>query len=423
VTTPVQGVQSAGAPPANKNAPPPKPYPFPVGVYESGVQDYDNVVALGATATAWASPVQAPLWNLSPTGWLRGAWFDFTYFFSGAGNAAGAFAEDGPFSGIQKITLYDLGGEVVFQLTGYEWYLTNKFGGYFEVGDPRADITFLANPTAGNSELIPLARYLLYLPLEAVARDALGTVQNESKPGWKLEVWFDTATNFVGLGGTPLTGAAATPVCHVRGYMDSYTEPAAAAPNGRPFSQTPPLPGTLQYWKSENVVLPSGSAKFDISNGVGFPIRNIIYYARATADSKRVTLDPDFNATASNWPDPATLLVGNVNYFTRGRSLWISKMSKAFALSAVGTNGKPVAATAGYPPVNTAEGRESAVFPVWFTQDMHLIPGAELRFKYLDTQVNSLIRFTGSFGAASTFFAMVNWLATPSQNRYALIAG
>jgi hypothetical protein len=50
-------------------------------------------------------------------------------------------------------------------------------------------------------------------------------------------------------------------------------------------------------------------------------------------------------------------------------------------------------------------------------------PGDELRFKYLDTQVNTLVRLTGSFGATMTLFAMTNWLATPAQNRYSLIAG
>ena len=71
-----------------------RPYPFPVGVYESTVQDLDNTTVLAATATAWTSPVQAPLWNVSPTGWMRGMWFDFLLFFA-SGNAAGSFAGDG----------------------------------------------------------------------------------------------------------------------------------------------------------------------------------------------------------------------------------------------------------------------------------------------------------------------------------------
>lgn len=378
------------------NVAPPRPYPFPVGVYESGTQDYDFSV------TQVATPVQMPLWNISPTGWLRGLWFDFS--LATTGNAATVVFNPDPsaggFSGVQKVILYDLGGEVVLALAGYEWLVMNKFGGYFEVGDPRADITF--SQTAGvGAGLGGSAHYILYLPFEVVARDGLGVVQNESKPGWKVELWLDSSAQ------TYTTPPTTLGSMRVRGFPDSYTEPAAAAPNGRPFAQTPPLPGSLQYWKSENNVLPSGAAKFDLSNGIGFPLRNVIYYARDAGNSTRATAD-------GNWPDPATLLLGNINYFTRSKNLWLSKMSKAFALSQLGASS---------PAADTAQGRENAVFPVWLTQDMSGHPGDELRFKYIDTQVNSLVRLTGSFGASTTLFAMTNWLATPSKNRYALISG
>lgn len=391
MTQPKQG----NAPAKPGNAPPPRPYPFPVGVYESGTQDYDNSVVQAAT------PTQMPLWNISPTGWLRGLWFDFT--MTTAGNAATVVFNGDPtaggFSGVQKVTLYDLGGEVVIALTGYEWLVVNKFGGYFEVGDPRADITFFQTAGAGGTG--GSFHFILYLPFEVVARDGLGVVQNESKPGWKVEIWMDSSAQ------TYTTPPTALGTMRLRGYPDSYTEPAAAAPNGRPFAQTPPLPGSLQYWKSENQALPAGNIKFDLSNGVGFPIRNIFYYVRDAGNSTRATAD-------ANWPDPATLLLGNVNYFTRSKNLWISKMSKAFALSSVGAT---------VPAVDTAQGRENGVFPVWFTQDMSSHPGDELRFRYLDTQVNSLVRLTGIGGGAFTLFALTNWLATPSKNRYALISG
>jgi hypothetical protein len=275
----------------------------------------------------------------------------------------------------------------------------NKLGGYFEVGDPRADLTF--SQTAGAGGTGGSEHVLLYIPFEAVMRDALGTVQNESKPGWKVEVWLDSSAQTYSTAPTTLGSA------RLRGFPDSYTEPAAMAPNGRAFAQTPPLPGSLQYWKSENVSLPTGTAKYDLTNGIGFPIRNIIYYVRDGGNATRATAD-------ANWPDPATLLFGNINYFTRTKNLWLSKMSKAYGMAAVGAT---------IPAVDTAQGRENGVFPVWFTQDMGGVPGNELRFKYLDTQVNSLVRLTGIFGGATTFFALVNWLATPSKNRYALISG
>lgn len=390
-----QAVQQKGAQAGKTNAPPPRPYPFPVGVYESGTQDYD------ASLVQTAAPQQFPLWNISPTGWMRGLWFDFT--LTTAANAAtvvfNADPTAGGFCGIQKVILYDLGGEVVQSLAGYEWEVMNKFGGYFEVGDPRADITF--SQTAGASGTGGSEHVILYLPLEVVARDGLGVVQNESKPGWKVEVWLDSSAQ------TYTTPPTTLGTMRLRGFVDSYTEPAAAAPDGRPFAQTPPLPGSLQYWKSENQALPAGNAKYDLTNGIGFPIRNIIPYVRDAGNSTRATAD-------ANWPDPMTLLFGNINYFTRSKNLWISKMSRAFALSTLNTTS---------PAVDSAQGRENGVFPVWFTQDMSSHPGDELRFRYLDTQVNSLVRFTGIFGGTVTFFALVNWLATPSKNRYALISG
>lgn len=385
---PQQGAPQKGAPPA-------RPYPFPVGVYDSGTQDYDE------TKTQLATPVQYPVWNISPTGWARGMWFDFA--MTTAANAATVVFNGDPtaggFCGVQKVTLYDLGNEVVVQLTGYEWLVMNKFGGYFEVGDPRADITF--SQTAGAGATGGSFHWIAYLPFEVVARDALGVVQNESKPGWKVELWMDSSAQ------TYTTPPTTLGNLRVRGFVDSYTEPAAMAPNGRPFAQTPPLPGSLQYWKSENDSLPAGSAKYDLTNGVGFPIRNIFYYGRDGSNSTRATAD-------GNWPDPATLMFGNIQYFSRSKNLWISKMSRSFGLSSLGTT---------VPAVDTAQGRENAVFPVWFTQDMTGHPGDELRFRYLDTQVNSLIRFQGSFGAATTLFALSNWIATPSKNRYALISG
>ena len=384
-----------GATTQKGNAAPARPYPFPVGVYESGVQDYD------ITITQTTTPQQFQVWNISPTGWLRGLWFDF--LMTTSGNAATvAFNADptaGGFSGVQKVIVYDLGGEQVVTLSGYEWLIMNKFGGYFEVGDPRASLTFTQTSGAGGTG--GSFHFMLYLPFEVVARDGLGVVQNESKPGWKIELWADSSTQTYSTSPTTLGSF------RVRGFVDSYTEPAGAAPNGRPFAQTPPLPGSLQYWKSENQLQPSGNFKYDLTNGIGFPIRNIIYYARDSGNSTRASAD-------ANWPDPATLLIGNVNYFTRSKNLWIEKMGRAYALAGVNTT---------FPGVDSAQGRENAVFPVWLTQDMSSHPGDELRFKYIDTQVNSLIRLQGVNGGALTLYAMVNWIATPSKNRYALISG
>jgi hypothetical protein len=395
VTTPLKNAPAGG----NRNAaPPPTPYPFPVGVYESGVQDYDQTVSLGATVTAWAASVQLPVWNVSPTGWLRGLWIDTTLTITG--NAAGTFINDAPWTFYQRITFYDLGSQVVQQYSGYELMVANKFGGYQDVGDPRADISFTSAPASATP-----FHFILYIPLEVVKRDALGTVQNESKPGYKVEMVANSATATVD-GGTAFT-AAGVPSVRVRGYLDSYTEPAAASPSGRPFAQAPPIPGSMQYWRSENGPKSAGNFQWDVGNGLGFPIRNIVWYARDAGNGTRATAD-------ANWPDPAQEMIGNVTRFVRSKNLWISKMSKSFGLAALGAT---------VPAVDTAQGRENAVFPDWFTEDLVSHPGDELRFKYLDTQVNTLIRLSGTLGASMTWFALVNWFVPANKNRYSLIGG
>ena len=377
-------------------APPPSPYPFPVGVYESTIGDYDQTLNF-ASVTAWGGAGTTDLqpWKISPTGWIRACWLDITCTIAG-NSATPTFAEDGPFSAINKIVLNDLGSEQVVSLTGYEWMLTNKYGGYYDVGDPRKDITY--SVTTGSGGSAGSFHFTMAVPFEAVARDGLGTSQNESKPGWQITLTIDTSAKTYGT--TPT--AAATASFRVKGYPESYTEPSTSGANGRPFAQTPPLPGTLQYWKSESDPLGAGQQQYDLTNGIGFPIRNIIYYARSTADGTRATAD-------ANWPDPSTLLLGNINLYTRSKNLWISRMGKDFGFNST--------------TPDTAGGRDNAVFPIYRTLDFGLRPGAELRFKYYDTLVNSLIRFSGQWGAGVTFYALVNWLATPSKNRYALIGG
>lgn len=375
--------KSGGAAP-----PPPSPWPFPVGVYDPSVQDYDE------TETQATSAQQFPIWNISPTGWLRGVWLDVAMTVTGQSTNSVSYSKNNPFSLLQKISVYDLGGEIVQSYTGYELLCINKFGGYFEVGDPRADVTYTA--TTGTGSTGGTFHFTLFVPLEAVARDSLGTVQNESKPGWRIEIYADSQAN------TYNQVPSVQGSIRIRGYVDSYTEPASMAPSGRPFAQTPPLPGSLQYWKSENDTVPSGAGHYDLTNGIGFPIRNILFTLIDTSAGTRAAGDAD-------WPDPIELLIGNIQLLNVLKNVYITKFSRDFGLTST--------------TADTAGGRENSVMPYYRTKDFGLKPGAEVRMKYLDTQVNTLLRLQGSFGAACSVYALTNWIATPSKNRYALIAG
>lgn len=383
--TPVHGSDGA--------AMPVEAWPFPVGVYDPSIADYD------ITITQTTGAQQLTLWNLSPTGWARGAWLWFLMTVTGNSVNNVSFSKDNPWSGVQKITLYDLGGEPVIQLLGYHVFLMNKYGAYFNTGDPRADVNYSVTTGTGSSG--GSFSFHLYIPFEVVGRDALGVVQNESKPGWKIEIYLDSQAN------TYNQVPSVQGSLRVRGFIDAYTEPAESNPSGRPFAQSPPLPGTLQYWKWESLILPAGQTKYDLTNGMGFPVRNVVYIAYDVSSGTRATGDSDL-------PDPFQLVLGNVQLFNRNLASYFAEVGRDFGF---------IGAAASTTSNDSALQRENGVLPFYRTQDISNEPGDELRFRYWDTQVNTLLRLLGSFGASVTLYALVNWLATPSKNRYALIAG
>lgn len=393
---PAAPAKTTGNAPAG-NQPAPRPWPFPVGVYESDVQDYS--AALAQTANAQ----QFPIWNLSPTGWIRGVWLDVNMVVSGNVTNSVSFSKDNPWSAIQSITLYDLGNEVILQLLGYQVMVMNKYGGYFNVGDPRSDVNYSTTTGTGGSG--GSFHFTLYLPLEIIARSALGVVQNESKPGWKIQVYLDSQANTYNQ--VPSVFGTLT----ILGYIASYTEPAGGSASGRPFSQTPPQPSTLQYWKYEGAtVIAAGQSKYDLTNGIGFPIRNVFYVFYDTSANTRAAGQNDI-------PTPFQLFLGNVQLYNRLLASYLAEAGRDFGFfGSIGGGG-----TAN--TFDTSQAPENGVLPFYRTLDFDSTPGSEYGYKYWDTNVNTLFRLQGSFAAQVNLFAMVNWIATPSKNRYALIAG
>jgi hypothetical protein len=396
-TKPAQGAGSTGS--GKQAAAPAAVWPFPVGVFEQDVQDIDQSVVQTTSAQLWGE------WNLSPSGWLRGAWLWFLMTVSGNTTNSVSYSKDNPWSAIQKMTVYDLGGEVVVQLTGYQWMVTNKYGGYFNVGDPRADINYSATTGTGTSG--GSFQFFLYVPLEIISRSALGVVQNESKPGWRIEIYVDSQAN------TYNQVPSVQGTLRVRGYLCSYTDTQPAGYTSgntiRSFAQTPPLPATLQYWKVEGAtIIAAGSSKYDLTNGIGFPIRNVIYFFYDVSAGTRAAGDADI-------PDPFVLMLGNLQLYNRSTETYFAEMGRDYGF--YGT----FAGTAN--SNDSALARENGVLPFYRTLDFTNEPGNEYGYKYWATNVNTLLRLQGSFGAQVNLFVAVNWIQTPSKNRYALISG
>jgi hypothetical protein len=366
--------------------------------------DYDQ------TKTLTANAQQMPNYTLEPTGWLRGLEFQVDLVVTGQSTNVVAFAADGPWSALNKITFKDTGNREVFgPLGGYDFMTIDKYGAYSNVSDPRADLSYTT--TVGAVATGGSASFVLYLPLELVARDALGTVENKSdNTAWKCEVWIEGT-------GTALyaTAPSTTPTLRLRITEDSYGEPAQAMAGGRTIAQTPPKVGTLQYWTQEaSPALSGSSASYNLDNGIGYPIRNLIFKLVRSAGTRA-------NGDADH-PDPVTLTYGKFQLFQRYKNLWISKIGRTFGDST------PAATTAsGVTTFNTdvAGGREAGVYPVWFTDDFGIQAGAELRNGYLVTKTGTVLKWKGALVGGNTDILNVlcNYVIAPDNDYYSLLSG
>ncbi len=341
------------------------------------------------------APQQYPIYNITPTGWIRGCWFDFSMKVTANVTNVVTYSGDNPWSAIQKVTLRDLGQQAIIgPIGGYDWFTLNKAGAYQNIADPRGDLTYTA--VAGSGSTAGSFTFSLYLPFELVQRDALGVAENKSKPGWTVELWLNsqaaTYNQVPSVMGTLVIAA----------YPISYSTPVSATPSGRSFAPTPPLPGTLQYWRTENGAMPASSANYDLVNGIGFPIRNLIYKYLDTSSGTRLGGDAAFQ------PGPVTLQYGQVIMFAKTTARWISEMGRPFAW---------------FNPPDTAFGRENGVFVWWRTQDFDMQVGAELRQRYLNTATNTLVRLTNTYGAAGSLNVLTNWVAPVTSNYYSIVQG
>jgi len=380
--------------PAKNAPPPPPPQVFRVGTYATEYNDQD------ATVTMTTGQVNYPNFTIGSNGWLRGLYFLFECVTS-SNAATTVFKADAPFSAIAKIAFLDVGGREIFgPLGGFDWATLMAFGGYHNIGDPRSDLAY--SVTAGSGGTGGSFTMVMYLPLEIVGRDALGDIENKStSSSFRVVVVLDASTNIYTTAPTTLG------TVRLRIVEDGYTEPEAADAQGRPLSQAPPAVGTVQYWTSEPASLNAGAAKYNVQNGISYSIRNLIFKLSDNTGS-RAQGDAD-------WPDPVTLSYGKIQLFQRYQKIWNSRQGKAFGLTNT-TADSGIGALVATSPATLS--RFNGVYPVWFTGDFDLAPGAELRNGYLVTKSGTALTWAGTINGSGTHTLNVlsNYIVSPGND-------
>lgn len=343
-------------------------------VQEGG--DYDQNV----------SPTQtAPPWTLQATGWLRGLWLTF----KGTGLTAGTATADAPWNVISSIELDDVNNEALFgPFDGYTAYATNKMGGYQFVDDPGVSSVFALSGTTSTNNFT----FVLWIPLEIVARDPLGpvaSVNNTASLTLRITI-AATATVF-----SSPTGALSV---NIKGTQSFYWEPKKADAAGNPISGAPPASGTTQYWTQGSLpIAGAGTINSQLITGLGYPFRTYLFLLRDNTGAR--------SGGETNWPDPLIGLKFEAN-------MLISNFPKTLWQHWIATMTGYTNVTFDQRGAGLVPGKENGLYPIFFNNDFAFRkPGSETRRKYLVTSPGSNFIFNGAVGGAGNLYSIVNYVA------------
>lgn len=355
-------------------AAPAAPRSFICGSRQNDKPDFDQQIALTTNEQ------RLNQYQISPSGYLRGVWIVAELTAVNTTVTSVAFQEDGPFNVLSSVRFLDTNSQpIIGTMTGYDIYILNKYGGYDFQGDAKATATYSA--TTGTATSAGSFTFVLYLPLEIVARNSLGSQLNKSGAAqFSLEMFV------AGTGTVYSTAPATSSTLRIRCTLGSWLDPEANDARGNPVQQDPPLLNTTQYWHKQNYVINSG-AQFTRLQGIDGLVRMLIPIARRTA-STRVNGEAD-------WPDPVSLKYEE--------SYLIQSRIRVLFRRWIGTS-------YGYDAANeAAKGRDNGVYPFYeFIKDWSWKPGNELTREYLPMSSASNLEIQGTWSNAVSLDLLVN---------------
>ncbi len=348
----------------------------PLGPFRSGTQP--TVLATGyvqskqiATATQ-----DLPQWQIPPNNIMRCIYLEVAC--AASGNAATvAFQGDAPLNVFSTVNFADAGGtSIVGSFDSYTLGIVQKWGGYANNSDPRANAQY--SVTSGSGATGGSFTEVFRIPVEVVARTGIGSLQNQSTNS-PLTLSLTLNTSAAIYSTAPTTLPTVTVTARLGGYWKGSNAAAAQAPNAF---------GTTSYWNRTSIQALNGASQFQLPNlGLGNPLRNLVFLNYATGGARS---DADFPTSIEiDFRGNKLLQVDQV--------LWKYLMSEAYSF----TNATQDAAL----------GLDTGVFVLPFDTDFGLEPGAELGNGYLSTNVGDAIQLIGSWNASSTLYELVNFLA------------
>lgn len=359
--------------------------PFTMGARLSERSSFSlSNIALGAsTLTPAGTPVQVPA-----VGFLKALRLEVTGVITGG--TSPAFTADAPWNVIQNIAFKNSAGQnLIAPLTGYEFYIYNKWGnmgagfsqGVGPTGDPKFGRQYSANSTSG-------FHFFLDVPFQIDAEQALGAIPAlASNRSYQLEISFAAVA-------TLLSGAPAVTVS-VDATAVYWDAPTATTPGGVAQATEPFGLGTLALLQKEtSAPLSTGESVVRINN-VGNVIRQLIFIKRSTAGVR----------TDSDWSAIAELMYDNNPMLRWKKTEWEDYMARWYNY---GASSKDV-----------VNGLDTGVFVIPFDTFLGSIAGdpANTRAQLLATLDATLLqlKFYNNGTAADTITTLVQSVAADNS--------
>jgi hypothetical protein len=379
---------AAPAQPAKKDAAPVALRPFFTGTLdlETHTQTYTNPLS--------GSAIPLPTFYPKTNGFLADLWIRLV---ASGGATAGTLqtVNDGILGYLSAITLSDTGGQPILgPMTGHEFAMFVKWGGFSFSDDPRNSETFTEVSTVGNGAVT------LHIPVQFIRAEPLGPLPNtNSNNAYALDITqAPTSAVFATAPGT-------LPSIKISIYQDSYRQSAGKDAQGNATVTTPPGLGAVLYARRTINTTTAGSQDIQLSQQEG-SYRTLNFILKDSVGS-RTQGDAD-------WPDPVQVYFNNDVPYDREKAYWIRRQERDY--------GYTKTLTAGLNPVG---GRDLGVFTLPFITDGgSLQAGDEDRYKYLSVSAADTLGFRGTIGGSGThtLTTLFNFVRPPGGNIRGLTA-
>lgn len=350
----------------------PKARPF-----RSGVQAHQE-----PTTTITGVPSTSPIpwqYDIPSYGFLIELYLRITVTGGVGSGTAAVYRADAPFSWIQTIQFLDVNSTpIIFQITGHDLYLLNKYGGFKYSSDAKQGWLYSQGGIGGNSV------FTLRIPIQIRSRDCLGALPNKNNAtAYKILGAFAPLTDVFSTNPAPTTPT----LISMQVVMSAWWEPEATDLRGRPQAQVPPGNNTTMYTAKQVFTHSGGSVTHQIKR-LGYLYRNLILVQRDQG------APPARSDTIL--PDPMTVIYEGQNLTILPRDLLRHRMVEDYGY------------TAG---LDAAGGVDTGVYVLPYTTDFGLQPGDECANGYLPTTSASRVELQGSAGAAGTLGILINDVA------------